>query len=109
MRLSAALCLMTAFSTTVFGAGLWRDVEYGRAGDTSLRMDGQTPEGEGQFPAVILVHGGGWIRGDRVQTVEPLFKPLHDAGLAWFSISYRLAADYVEIGSAVQDVKAAVV
>ena len=37
-----------------------RDVEYGRAGDVSLRLDACTPPGPGPFPVAILVHGGGW-------------------------------------------------
>ena len=41
-------------------------------------------------PAVILVHGGGWEAGDKTTYVTPLFEPLARAGLAWFSIDYRL-------------------
>ena len=69
------------------------DIEYGRAGKSSLLFDAHIPDGTGPFPAVILVHGGAWVAGDRINSVEPLFKPLNDAGFAWFSISYRLAAD----------------
>ncbi|MBC7925116.1 MAG: alpha/beta hydrolase [Bryobacteraceae bacterium] len=89
-------------------AALLRDVEYGRAGDVSLRMDGESPDGTGPFPAVILVHGGGWMRGDRTQSVQPLFTPLLESGFAWFSISYRLVTDFMQVGTAVADVKAAV-
>ena len=55
-----------------------------------LRLDAWTPEGSGPFPAVILVHGGGWEAGDRVTYITPLFEPLARAGFAWFSIDYRL-------------------
>ena len=41
-------------------------------------------------PAVIVVHGGGWEAGDKVTYVTPLFEPLARAGLAWFSLDYRL-------------------
>jgi alpha-L-fucosidase 2 len=37
-----------------------------------------------------VVHGGGWEAGDKVTYVTPLFEPLARAGLAWFSIDYRL-------------------
>jgi acetyl esterase len=40
--------------------------------------------------------------------VAPLFKPLSDAGIAWFSISYRLAADPLHFGVAVNDVEEAI-
>ena len=36
------------------------------------------------------MHGGGWEAGDKVTYVTPLFEPLARAGLAWFSIDYRL-------------------
>ena len=35
------------------------NVEYGRAGDFSLRMDARIPEGPGPFAAAIIVHGDG--------------------------------------------------
>ena len=94
-----------------------KDVEYGRAGKYSLRLDLHIPDGAGPFAAVILVHGGGWIVGDKTNDVQPLFAPLSDAGFAWFSISYRLAGDVVrnplgtalKLGSAENDVRRAVV
>ena len=81
---------------------LLENIEYGRAGDFSLRMDAHIPNGAGRFPAAIIVHGGGWVRGDRRVGVEPLFRPLSDSGFAWFSISYRLANDIT--GSNVRDI-----
>ncbi len=72
------------------------DVEYGVAAGESLKLDAYVPEGAGPFPAVILVHGGGWMNGDksggpRQAFIAPLHAPLERAGLAWFSINYRLA------------------
>jgi len=93
-----------------------KDIEYGRAGKYSLRLDAHIPDGTGPFAAVILVHGGAWVGGDRIYNVEPLFKPLADAGFAWFSVSYRLAADVLrnpvaaalQLGTAENDVRRAV-
>ncbi len=99
---------MAAIFTSTAGAATFSDIEYGKVGDLSLRMDGETPAGPGPHPAVILVHGGGWIRGDRVWNVSPLFRPIHDAGFAWFSISYRLATDFFQFGVASQDVRTAI-
>ncbi len=106
----AALIVFLMLAELVNGAaGLSRhDVEYGRAGDYSLRMDMHTPPGRGPFPAVIIVHGGGWVTGDRQLNVEPLFRPVEDAGFAWFSISYRFANDVFVFGAAIQDVEQAV-
>jgi alpha-L-fucosidase 2 len=54
--------------------------------------------------------------GDRINNVQPLLGPLSDAGLAWFTISYRLAGDVVrnpigaalQLGTAENDVRRAV-
>ena len=101
--------------TTTYAEDL-KDIEYGRAGKVSLRFDAHIPNGPGPFAAVIMVHGGAWVTGDRTNNVQPLFQPLSDAGLAWFSISYRLAADVarnpigaaMQMGTAESDVRKAV-
>jgi acetyl esterase/lipase len=55
--------------------------------------------------AVILVHGGGWSAGSkRANFIQPLFAPLDESGLAWFSIDYRLAP----YPAAVRDVEGAI-
>lgn len=85
-----------------------RDIEYTRVNGVSLRMDASIPAVGKKVPAVIIVHGGGWIGGDRRYNVEPLFRPLSDAGFAWFSISYRLAKDVTQFGAGIADVQEAI-
>ena len=108
-----AICLLLFMNTFFMGtaalaAEIRKDIEYSRADGMSLRLDASIPEGSGLFPAAIIVHGGGWVRGDKKIDVEPLFKPLSDAGIAWFSINYRLAADPLHFGVAINDVEAAI-
>jgi alpha-L-fucosidase 2 len=55
-----------------------------------LQLDAFIPDSSTPSPAVIVVHGGGWEAGDKVTYVTPLFEPLARAGVAWFSIDYRL-------------------
>ena len=52
------------------------------------------PPGDGPFAGVILAHGGGWEAGDKVTYLTPILEPLARAGLAWFSIDYRLTPEY---------------
>lgn len=112
----ASACALSLCLTTATRAEDLNNIEYGRAGKYSLLFDAHIPDGTGPFSAVILVHGGAWVGGDRIINVEPLFKPLTDAGFAWFSISYRLAADVVrnpiaaalQLGAAENDVRRAV-
>lgn len=68
-----------------------KDIEYARPGGVALKLDASIPDGPGPHPAVILVHGGGFLRGDKQTYVPPLFAPLTAGGFAWFSIDYRLA------------------
>jgi alpha-L-fucosidase 2 len=82
-------------------------VEYARPGGESLKLDVCTPPGKGPFPAAILVHGGGWIGGDRTQAARALVKPLTKEGIAWLAVSYRLAPRHT-YPVPVEDVLAAV-
>jgi acetyl esterase len=106
--LVTSLLLLISMCTLAAAAEVRADIEYSRAGGTSLRLDASIPDGSGPFPAAIIVHGGGWVRGDKRIDVAPLFKPLSDAGIAWFSINYRLATDPLSFGVAVNDVEAAI-
>src|SRR5690349_23516314 len=69
-------------------------VEYGRPGGHVLLLDLHVPDGQGPFPAAILVHGGGFDAGSRATNMSPTFQPLADAGFAWFSIDYRMAPEF---------------
>jgi acetyl esterase/lipase len=85
-----------------------RDVEYARVGDVRLALDAAVPKSDGLVPAAIVVHGGGWVRGDRRVDVAPILEPLSEAGFAWFSISYRLMNNGSQFGAAIEDVAAAI-
>lgn len=71
--------------------GVLKDVVF--SADPELRLDAGLPGGGTPAPAVIIAHGGGWEAGDKVTYVTPLFEPLARAGLAWFSVDYRLTPD----------------
>ena len=87
--------------------GLRKDVTYSRPGGRPLLMDAFIPAGPGPFPAIILVHGGGWETGDKVTSLSPLLAPLARAGFAWFSIDYRLVP-FVHIPDELDDLRAAI-
>jgi acetyl esterase len=99
---------LTGGTTRTECARTINNVEYAKPDGISLRMDVSLPVSEVRTPAIIIVHGGGWIAGERRYNVQPLFKPLSDAGFAWFSISYRLATDVTRFGLAIDDVRLAV-
>jgi alpha-L-fucosidase 2 len=74
--------------------GMKHDVEFAKVGDVSLTLDAYVPEGAGPFATCILVHGGGFTKGDKQSFIKPLFEPLAKAGFAWFTINYRLAPQH---------------
>ncbi len=79
----------------------------GARGDTPLLLDAWIPAGAGPFPAVVLVHGGGWEAGDKVTYLAPLLGLLARAGFAWFSVDYRLTPE-VTVTDQFEDIRRAV-
>jgi acetyl esterase len=84
---------------------LHKDILYSPS--AGLKLDAFLPGGHKPIPAVIIVHGGGWEAGDKVTYVTPLFEPLARAGVAWFSIDYRLTPAF-EHEDQLEDVRQAV-
>ena len=105
MRL--ALLSMTCLGAWNCDARLIPDVEYAHPGNESLKLDVSIPDGPGPFPAAILVHGGGWVAGDKQTYIIYIFEPLSKANFAWFSINYRLAPKH-KFPAAMEDTEAAI-
>jgi acetyl esterase/lipase len=66
------------------------DVTYGQVGTTALKLDVWLPAGAGPFPAVVMIHGGGWEGGDKREFYGHIPNYLAQ-GVACFPISYRLS------------------
>ena len=68
------------------------NVEYGRVGPTSLRLDVYQPRGWSlsSRPALLLIHGGGWVEGDK-RSEQEIAEFLVPRGYVAFAINYRLA------------------
>jgi alpha-L-fucosidase 2 len=68
---------------------------YGEADGQKLTMDYYAPKGPGVHPIAIVIHGGGYQRGDSKAGSEAYCADfLAPAGYAVFSINYRLAPKY---------------
>ena len=107
-----SVCMIVMLSATFARGADFKDVVYREIDGVRLALDVHIPEGKGPFPAAILVHGGGWVAGDKQQYITYVFQPLSDAGFAWFSVNYRLApqhkfpADAEDVEEAIRWVKA---
>lgn len=82
------------------------DVVYVVRGDHELKADIYTPEGEGPFPAVLVVHGGSWRSGSKGQ-LSFVGRALAEAGYVAVTINYRLAPAH-QFPAQIEDCKAAV-
>jgi alpha-L-fucosidase 2 len=105
------VCLALAFGSNA-PAARHMDIEYASVAGESLKLDVYVPEGAGPFPAVILVHGGGWTSGDKSggpkkALIAPMQEPLERAGFAWISINYRLAPKH-RYPACIDDVETAI-
>lgn len=83
-----------------------RDLAYATRGDEKLLADVHRPEGNGPWPAVVLVHGGSWARGDR-RRMERVARKLVERDYAAINIEYRLAPEH-RYPTQVEDVLSAV-
>jgi len=71
------------------------ELVYGDADGQKLTMDYYAPKGPGPHPIAIVIHGGGYQRGDSRSGSEAYCADfLAPAGYAVFSINYRLAPKY---------------
>lgn len=93
MRKFSTIASLVLLALPVFGLDK-TDVEYSRPDGKALLLDIHVPDGKGPFPAVIVVHGGGFDQGTKKSYVGPVLDVLTKANFAWFSIDYRLAPDY---------------
>lgn len=83
------------------------DVVFARPADEPLRLDLALPAvGAGPFPAVVCLHGGGWVGGSRKQMAQTL-EVLARRGYVACAPDYRLAPKH-RWPACVEDCKAAV-
>ncbi len=104
--LMAVLALVAVAALAVVAAG-WsrrggdpsvrvdRDLAYGSAGGRTLALDLYRPvlgASKGPRPAILMIHGGAWIKGDKREDRD-LAEHFVRAGYAAVAINYRLAED----------------
>lgn len=82
------------------------DFAYCRPGDVAQLMDVYFPESGGPWPALVYVHGGAWMRGDKSEAAT-FARDMAQQGYLVVSLNYRLypAARYPAM---IEDVKCAI-
>ncbi|MFQ6090625.1 MAG: alkaline phosphatase family protein, partial [Candidatus Bipolaricaulia bacterium] len=83
-----------------------REIVFATVESLPLKLDAYRPELPGPLPAIIFVHGGGWVGGDK-RGMEPYARYFAERGYVGFAINYRLAPGF-KFPAQIEDVKCAV-
>ena len=67
-----------------------KNIVYKEIDGETLKLDAYIPEGDGPFPAILVVHGGAWRLGSKGQ-LAMYARSLAKRGYVCFAINYRLA------------------
>ncbi len=83
------------------------DVTYTTTGGVPQKLDVAWPKTPGVHPVVILVHGGGWFKGDKSSLRNEILQ-LAAAGYTALSVNYRLVSGNTNrFPAAIQDLRCA--
>ena len=84
-----------------------QDVEYGKAGDVSLKLHLARPEKSAQpAPCIVVIHGGAWRGGDKAMHIPQILE-FAKSGYASVSVGYRFCPQH-KFPAQIEDVKCAV-
>lgn len=80
------------FSKKRRGIQVTRDIVYRRVAGTVLKLDVVAPADHGAHrPAILQIHGGSWVMGDKREQGWPLLSHLAANGWVCFNLNYRLS------------------
>ena len=84
-----------------------QDIVYTKVGTSELKLDLARPtEGDGPYPAIVVIHGGAWRAGNKAD-VRPILPQFAQRGYIAISPQYRFCPKDT-FPAQVHDVKAAV-
>jgi len=85
------------------------DMEYGRAGQRSLKLDLLRPkdQGEKRLPVLVHIHGGGWRQGSKEGGRRTLSSFVNSGNYAGVTVGYRLTGEAIWPAQ-IHDCKAAI-
>ena len=99
--------MLTALAASTQELVSEQDVVYRTAGGETLTLDLVRPSGEGPYPLLVFIHGGGWQRGSKRQYAVATERYAR-RGYVAASVQYRFA-DKHPFPAQLHDVKCAVV
>lgn len=75
-------------------------------GDRDLHVDVFSPKKKGKYPALIMIHGGGWRAGDKSLQI-PMAQMLASKGIVTICVEYQLSME-AKYPAAVHNIKSAI-
>ena len=78
-----------------------KNVVYSKVGDRNLHMDIFQPRTVSNAPVVMVIHGGGWLKGSK-DKFHPLARYLAQYGFVTATVEYRLGTEAL-FPAAIQD------
>ena len=85
----------------------YSNLVYAKYSDREMTLDLYRPKlGNGPFPAILFIHGGGWYKGDP-SSYTAMAQQLSARGYVTMNISYRLSGE-APFPAAIYDCKSAV-
>lgn len=79
------------------------NISYDQHPETVLDVYSPASAGAKKRPAVIVIHGGGWVNGEKKVMIENFVEPYLNKGFVVINVEYRLAKAAIA-PAAVQDV-----
>ncbi len=92
--LVTAILLIICTSAYASEFKVFEDRQYVLRSTGPLRADIYQPQGKGPFPAVVVIHGGGWDGGER-SDMNRFARELAANGFVAMNISYRLVPEAI--------------
>lgn len=84
--------LLVPFPFAAVRAHRHRDYVYRRVAGRELKLDVFMPDGPRRHrPAIVQIHGGAWVIGDKREQGIPLLVHLCQQGWVGFNVNYRLS------------------
>ncbi len=84
-----------------------RNVVWASPGGTDLHMDVSWPEGQGPFPILVWIHGGGWESYSKEANIG-LARYITNRGYVVFNVDYRMSPEVV-MKTIIEDAMGAVI
>jgi acetyl esterase/lipase len=84
--------IVLPFSKKRRGIRVTREIVYRRVAGMVLKLDVVAPADDGAHrPAILQIHGGSWVMGDKREQGWPLLSHLAANGWVCFNLNYRLS------------------